>query len=181
MSQNSKEVAKIGVPGVVEVQQNEEDEGPPRDLLFSIMQSILSTGDLMAMTKLLSQKLKKNGNKALILSGIGRIEKMLMNTVNIVGSFDGVGRTPVSKLLSNTKAVQVLLNKMKAILNKVDAENISDILNDIIKESDAIIQCQSYQEIVDHVRNLSSAASRLSKAVRQEGDLEEDQIYKVKL
>ena len=133
------------------------------------------------MTKLLSQKLKKIDNKDLLLAEIGRVETMLMNTITVVGSFDDVGRSEVNKILGYTKATQVHINKMKAILHKVNAaaENVSDILNDIVKESDAVIQSQTYEDTVEHVRNLSSAAVRLITAIRQEAELEDDQIYSV--
>ena len=83
------------------------------------MKSILSSGDLMAMTKLLSQKLKKSDNKDLLLSEIGRVERMLLNTINVVRSCDSdMDLAPVNKMLSNAQEVQVCLNKMKAILPK---------------------------------------------------------------
>ena len=179
MTKNVKDLAR-SEEGEAQQKHNEE-EGPAKELLASIMKSILCTGDLMAMTKLLSQKLKKGDNKDLLLSEIGRVEQMLMNTVTVVGSFDDVGRTEINKILGYTKATQVLINKMKAILHKVNAaaENVSDILNEIVKESDAVVQSQNYGDTVVHVRNLSSAATRLITAVRQEADLEDDKIYSV--
>ena len=180
MTKNVKDLAR-SEEGEAQQKQDDED-GPAKELLASIMKSILCTGDLMAMTKLLSQKLKKGDNKDLLLSEIGRVEQMLMNTVTVVGSFDDVGRTEINKILGYTKATQVLINKMKAILHKVNAaaENVSDILNEIVKESDAVVQSQNYGDTVVHVRNLSSAATRLITAVRQEADLEDDQIYSVR-
>ena len=180
MTRNVKDLAR-SEEGEAQQKHNDE-EGPAKELLASIMKSILCTGDLMAMTKLLSQKLKKSDNKDLLLSDIGRVEQMLMNTITVVGSFDDVGRTEINKILGYTKATQVLINKMKAILHKVNAaaENVSDILNEIVKESDAVIQSQNYGDTVEHVRNLSSAATRLITAVRQEADLEDDQIYSVR-
>lgn len=179
MTKNVKDLARSEV-GEDQQKQNNEG-GPAKDLLASNMKSILLTGDLMAMTKLLSQKLKKIDNKDLLLAEIGRVETMLMNTITIVGSFDDVGRSEVNKILGYTKATQVHINKMKAILHKVNAaaENVSDILNDIVKESDAVIQSQTYEDTVEHVRNLSSAAVRLITAIRQEAELEDDQIYSV--
>ena len=179
MTKNVKDLAR-SEEGEAQQKQNNEG-GPAKDLLASIMKSILLTGDLMAMTKLLSQKLKKIDNKDLLLAEIGRVETMLMNTITVVGSFDDVGRSEVNKILGYTKATQVHINKMKAILHKVNAaaENVSDILNDIVKESDAVIQSQTYENTVEHVRNLSSAAVRLVTAIRQEAELEDDQIYSV--
>ena len=60
-------------------QKQNEKEGPANEFLASIMKNILCTGDLMAMTKLLSQKLKKSDNKDLLLSEIGRVEQMLLH------------------------------------------------------------------------------------------------------
>lgn len=179
MTKNVKDLAR-SEEGEAQQKQNDE-EGPAKELLASIMKSILCTGDLMSMTKLLSMKLKKIDNKDLLLAEIGRVETMLMNTISIVGSFDDVGRSEINKILGYTRATQVHINKMKAILHKVNAaaENVNDILNDIVRESDAVIQSQSYEDTVNHVRNLSSAATRLDSAVRQEADLEDNKIYSV--
>ena len=65
-----------------DIQQNGE-EIPATELVASVMKSIMCTGDLMAMTKLLSQKLEEDDNKDLLLSQIGRVEKMMMNTINM--------------------------------------------------------------------------------------------------
>ena len=100
--------------------QNEK-EGPAKELLASIMKIILCTGDLMAMTKLLSQKLKSKDNKDLLLSEISRMEQMLLNTINIVRLNDFADLAPVNKMLSNAQEVQVFLDKIKEILLKVTA------------------------------------------------------------
>ena len=103
----------------IQHKQNEEEGPAASEILASIMKSILSSGDLMAMTKLLSQKLKKSDNKDLLLSEIGRVERMLLNTINVVRSCDSdMDLAPVNKMLSNAQEVQVCLNKMKAILPK---------------------------------------------------------------
>ena len=114
MSLDSKDVVRS-------IEQNHNEE-PAKELLSSIMKSVLSTGDLVAMTKLLSQKLTKK-DKDLLLIGVSRTERMLLHSIKIVNSYDFVDPKPVNKMLSNTQDVQFHLNKIKEILNKVDATN----------------------------------------------------------
>ena len=114
---DSKDVARSRKQ---EIHQNGE-EIPATELVASVMKSIMCTGDLMAMTKLLSQKLEEDDNKDLLLSQIGRVEKMMMNTINIVNSYDCLDLAPVNKMLRNKQDIQVLLNKIKANLHKVNA------------------------------------------------------------
>ena len=83
----------------------------------------------MAMTKLLSQKLKKSENKDLLLSEIGRVEQMLLDTINIVRSYDFSDEAPVDKMISNAQEVQVLLDKTKEILHKVTANGGEKVKN----------------------------------------------------
>ena len=111
-----------------EIQQNGE-EIPATELVASVMKSIMCTGDLMAMTKLLSQKLDEDDNKDLLLSQIGRVEKMMMNTINIVNSYDCLDLAPVNKMLRNKQDIQVLLNKIKANLHKVNAADGGNKVN----------------------------------------------------
>ena len=110
-------------------EQNEKEGPAANEFLASIMKNILCTGDLMAMTKLLSQKLKKSENKDLLLSEIGRVEQMLLNTINIVRSYDFSDEAPVDKMISNAQEVQVLLDKTKEILHKVTANGGEKVKN----------------------------------------------------
>ena len=119
MSMDSKNVARSR-EHETHHKQNEK-EGPAKELLASIMKIILCTGDLMAMTKLLSQKLKSKDNKDILLSEIGRMEQMLLNTINIVRLNDFADLAPVNKMLSNAQEVQVFLDKIKEIILKVTA------------------------------------------------------------
>ena len=129
MSEDSKHVARSREQEI-QHKQNEEEGPAASEILASIMKSILSSGDLMAMTKLLSQKLKKSDNKDLLLSEIGRVERMLLNTINVVRSCDSdMDLAPVNKMLSNAQEVQVCLNKMKAILPKGTANGGGKVNN----------------------------------------------------
>ena len=127
MTRNVKDLAR-SEEGEAQQKHNDE-EGPAKELLASIMKSILCTGDLMAMTKLLSQKLKKSENKDLLLSEIGRVEQMLLDTINIVRSYDFSDEAPVDKMISNAQEVQVLLDKTKEILHKVTANGGEKVKN----------------------------------------------------
>ena len=121
---DSKDVARSREQ---EIQQN--GERPATELLSSVTKTILCTGDLIAMIKLLSKKLKENDSKDLLLSEIGRVEEMMMNTINIVSSNDFSDLAPVNKMLSNKQDIQVLLNKIKANLQKVNTTDGGDNVN----------------------------------------------------
>ena len=114
----------------------------------------MCTGDLIAVIKLLSKKLKKNEGKDLLLSEIGRVEKMMMNTINIVNSDDFSDLAPVNKMLSNKQDIQVLLNKIKAILHEAilqkgntadggDKMQSSPIYLNILKLLCPCVRCQT--------------------------------------
>ena len=78
MSMDSKDVARSREQ---HIQQNGEKHAT--ELVASITKIILCTGDLMAMTKLLSKKLEENDSKDLLLSEIGQVEKMIMSILDI--------------------------------------------------------------------------------------------------
>ena len=144
MSMDSKDVARSREQ---EVQQN--GANPATELVASITNTILCTGDLIAVIKLLSKKPKKNEGKDLLLSEIGRVEKIMINTINIVNSDDFSDLAPVNKMLSNKQDIQVLLNKIKAILQKgntadgEDKGNNSHIYLNILKLLCPCVRCHT--------------------------------------
>ena len=104
---------------------------------------------------------------------------MLTNMINTANSYDGVSRDLLSKLLSDEKNVQVGINRVKSFLSTEDSENVNEIIGDVIKASDSIVASQKSEGAVAHVRNLSSAASRLLKLIKHEADMETNQNFKV--
>ena len=140
----------------------------PEDFVKPTMSCVLSTGDMLTITKLLANNIDNEESKEIIMEGLNNIDKNIQNCINIANSLDDVSDEHKTYLNDSSKNIKKLLNTMRNLI--YHEENLNDILFEMTKENDAIISSSDSEKIIQNVKQLSATSSELINNLEKEAE-----------
>ena len=167
LAKSSKDVAKSVSPDV-----------DPKGLIDDVTKCILSTSDMIAVAKLVAPNIEDKQSKKLMMEAVQTFESKVLSCVENALKV-GNDREALQKMEIAAKNVKKTLKSLKSVLKEDEADNINEVLHDIVKISNALTTSQDYGETIDKVKDLTKSSSKLIKDLEKEILLQQDPKYKV--